>query len=111
MDRGGRIADRAVIRALGWAPGVSLEITEAGGLLVVRADPAGEFTTSGNGFLILPARVRRWCGLRPGDRVLLAADPPHHKPVTVAPTALGARADTRPTPAPEQNRPEGDEHS
>jgi PucR-like helix-turn-helix protein len=38
VDRCGRVAERSVIRALGWAPGLSLDIVESGGTLVVRAD-------------------------------------------------------------------------
>jgi bifunctional DNA-binding transcriptional regulator/antitoxin component of YhaV-PrlF toxin-antitoxin module len=41
----------------------------------VAAAPHGVFRVAGQGFLFLPAPVRHWCGLAPGDRVLLVADP------------------------------------
>ncbi len=44
------------MRALGWTPTLSLDIAVAGGALVVRADPAGAFRTTGHGHLVLPAR-------------------------------------------------------
>src|SRR5687767_5270960 len=61
VDRCGRLAERAVMRALGWTPDSSLDIAETGGALVVRAEPAGAFRTTRHGHLVLPARVRRRC--------------------------------------------------
>lgn len=90
LDRGGRLADRAVMGAMGWTSGLNLDIAETAGCLVVHADPAGAFRTNGLGQLVLPARVRRWCGLRVGDRVLLAADPPRDEVLVVPPAALDA---------------------
>lgn len=91
VDKCGRLAERTVMRALGWAPGLTLDIAEAGRTLIVRADPAGAFrTTSSHGHLILPARVRSWCGLRVGDRVLLAADPDKQELLVCPPAALDA---------------------
>jgi hypothetical protein len=74
VDCRGRIADRVVLRALGWAPATGLDIREAHGLLVITVDRRGGFRVTGQGHLRLPAAVRRWCGLVAGDRVLLAAD-------------------------------------
>lgn len=79
------------MRALGWDPGLTLDIAEAGRTLIVRADPAGAFrTTSNHGHLILPARVRSRCGLRIGDRALLAADPDKQELLVCPPAALDA---------------------
>jgi hypothetical protein len=75
IDCNGRLADTTVVRALGWAPSNRLDIHESGGLVLVAADRQGLFRLTGQGHLRLPAAVRRWCGLVPGDRVLLAADP------------------------------------
>ncbi|MFB9905534.1 AbrB/MazE/SpoVT family DNA-binding domain-containing protein [Allokutzneria oryzae] len=52
-----------------------LNIREAFGLLVVHAVPSGVFAVTKQGHLRLPASVRHCCGLVPGDRVLLVADP------------------------------------
>jgi hypothetical protein len=79
LDRCGRLAERFVLQALGWPAGRRLGIREAGGVLLIHADPNGAFRTTGQGHLRLPARVRRWCGLLVGDRVLLAADPTGHR--------------------------------
>jgi hypothetical protein len=90
LDASGRIADRAVVRALGWAPGTRLHIQEGGGLIVVRLDRQGVFTVTGQGHLHLPATVRHWCGLTVGDRVLLAASPPDGLLVVHPPASLDA---------------------
>ncbi|MEU8256528.1 hypothetical protein AB0C06_19960 [Micromonospora inaquosa] len=75
IDVSGRIADRMIVRAFGWGCGTRLQIRESAGLIVVRRDPQGVFTLTGQGHLHLPAAARKWCGLQPGDRLLLAADP------------------------------------
>jgi hypothetical protein len=75
VDRGGRIADRNVIRVLGWLPGIHLALREQdGSLLAVPADD-GACRVDARGHLILPLALRRWCRLATGDRLLLAADP------------------------------------
>lgn len=75
VDCRGRVADRAVVMALGWVPGTRLNIRESGGLLVICTDTHGVFSVTKQGHLRLPASVRHCCGLVPGDRVLLAANP------------------------------------
>jgi bifunctional DNA-binding transcriptional regulator/antitoxin component of YhaV-PrlF toxin-antitoxin module len=79
LDHKGRLADRIVLQALGWAAGTRLVIGGTSELVTLQASGAGD--TSGasyvtaQGSLRLPARIRQRCGLWPGDRVLLAADP------------------------------------
>ncbi len=90
LDCRGRVADRAVLGALGWRAGTRLEIRTTGGLLVINADPRGRFGVTGAGHLRLPAPVRRWCGLGGGDRVLLAAEPVAARLVVHPPAALDA---------------------
>lgn len=90
VDDRGRVADHTVVRALGWGSGIRLEIREIGGLVLVRADRQGVFSMTGQGHLRLPAMVRHWCGLVPGDRVLLAADPDQRLLVVHPPAALDA---------------------
>ena len=75
IDASGRIADRAVITALGWRGGDRLTLTVDAGVVTARRDPGGMITLPGRAYIAVPAALRRRCGLRPGDRVLLAAVP------------------------------------
>jgi hypothetical protein len=75
MDEWGRVADRAMIAALGWQPGDRLTLTAAAGVVTARRDPGGLVTMPAKPYLMIPAALRRRCGLRPRDRVLLAAFP------------------------------------
>jgi hypothetical protein len=88
VDCRGRVADRAVVHALGWTPGTRLDIRETRGLLVVRTDAHGVFSVTMQGHLRLPAPVRHCCGLQRGDRVLLAAAPDRDLLIVYPPTAL-----------------------
>jgi hypothetical protein len=90
IDCNGRVAETAVINALGWVPGTRLDIRENSGLVLVTASRHGVFSLAGQGYLRLPATVRHWCGLVPGDWVLLAADPADGLLVVHPPTALDA---------------------
>ena len=75
IDVSGRIADRAVISPLGWCGGDRLTLTAGAGVVIARRDPGGMVTLPGRAYIAIPAALRRRCGLRPGDRVLLAAVP------------------------------------
>jgi len=75
MDASGRVADRAMTCALGWQPGDRLTVTAAAGVVTARRDPAGLVTMPAKPYIVIPAALRRRCGLRPGDRVLLAVFP------------------------------------
>ena len=75
IDESGRVADRAITSALGWQPGDRLTLTAAAGVVLARRDPAGMLTLPARPYLVIPAALRRRCGLRPGDRVLLAVFP------------------------------------
>jgi hypothetical protein len=57
---------------------------------MVRANRQGVFCMTAQGYLRLPATVRHWCGLVPGDRVLLAAEPDQGLLVVHPPAALDA---------------------
>ena len=74
VDKSGRIADRSIVRALGWMPGTRLDIRERAGIIVACTAPGGVHRIDDRGHLHLPLAVRRWCRLVAGDRVLLAAD-------------------------------------
>ena len=43
--------------------------------MIARRDPAGMVTMAAKPYLVIPAALRRRCGLRPGDRMLLAVFP------------------------------------
>jgi hypothetical protein len=75
MDESGRVGDRGMIGVLGWQPGDRLTLTAAAGVMVARRDPGGMVTMPAKPYLVIPAALRRRCGLRPGDHVLLAASP------------------------------------
>jgi AbrB family looped-hinge helix DNA binding protein len=75
IDASGRICERAIITALRWAGGDRLTFTADAGVVTARRDPAGMVTLPASGYITIPAALRRRCGLRPGDRVLLAAVP------------------------------------
>ena len=90
IDRGGRLADVAVVAALGWLPGTRLDIRVRGGLVLVTADPHAAFRVTRPGQVRLPATVRHWCGLKAGSRVLLVADPAAGRLVVHPPPALHA---------------------
>jgi hypothetical protein len=88
-DRG-RIAAQCVVQSLGWQPETVLSIREHAGLVVVTADPGGGSRLTGDGHVRLPVTIRRWCGLEPGCRVLLVADPAEGRLVVHPAAALDA---------------------
>lgn len=90
VDCNGRVAEGAVITALGWAPGTRLDIRESGGLVLITADRHAVFRMTRKGQLRLPATIRHWCGLTPGSRVMLAAHPATGLLVVHPPAALHA---------------------
>jgi len=89
VNHNGRIAERAVLGSLGWAPGVRIGIRSvAEGVLHVVADPDGEQAIACNGQLQIPAAIRRRVRLRIGHRVLLAAHPDQHRLIIVSQSVL-----------------------
>ena len=74
VDKSGRLADRSIVRGLGWLPGTRFDARERAGVIVAWAAVDGVCRVDDRGHLILPLAVRRWCRLAAGDRVLLAAD-------------------------------------
>ena len=43
--------------------------------MIARRDPGGMVTVPSRPYVVIPAALRRRCGLRAGDHVLLAASP------------------------------------
>ena len=65
----------AITGALAWREGDRLTVTASPGVVTARRDPRGMVTVPARACLAIPAVLRRRCGLRAGDRVLLAAVP------------------------------------
>lgn len=92
VDDRGRLAARQLLCRIGCQPGVAVVIREAGGLLVVAADPAGTSAVTPQGYLRIPASVRRRHGLAAGCRVLVVADPDARRLVVHPPASVDAMA-------------------
>jgi bifunctional DNA-binding transcriptional regulator/antitoxin component of YhaV-PrlF toxin-antitoxin module len=75
IDASGRVADRAITSALGWRPGDRLALAADAGVVIARRDPGGMVTMPSRPYIVIPAALRRRCGLRAGDQVLLAVFP------------------------------------
>ena len=75
IDASGRVADRVTIAALGWRGGDRLTVTADAGVMIARRDPGGMVTLPASAYITIPAPLRRRCGLRARDQVLLAAIP------------------------------------
>jgi hypothetical protein len=93
VDDRGRVADRVILRALGWDAGHRLDIRESAGTLTVVPNPAGSHQITGHGYLRIPAEMRHRCGVATGDRVLLAADPDRSYLAIYPPAALDKALD------------------
>jgi len=75
IDASGRVADRVTIAALGWRGGDRLTLTAEAEVMIARRDPGGMITMPSRPYILIPATLRRRCGLGAGDHVLLAASP------------------------------------
>ena len=96
IDASGRVADRAVISALGWLGGDRLTLTADASVILAQRDPGGMITLPARPYVVIPAALRRRCRLRTGDRVLLAALLPEDAlaayPLAVVDQAIRAHA-------------------
>lgn len=75
VDTSGRVANGEIVEALRWRPGDKFETILSQGAIVIRASPHGLFSVPRRPRIIIPARARQRCAIRPGDHVLLAAAP------------------------------------
>jgi len=75
IDSSGRICERAIITVLGWSGGDLLTVTADAGVVTARRDLGGMVTLPVSAYITIPAVLRRRCGLKAGDQVLLAAHP------------------------------------
>ncbi|WP_435124082.1 hypothetical protein [Micromonospora tulbaghiae] len=74
-DADGRVAARALLRALGWPSGHRLQVDVTDGLLLMTARPDGTHAVGARGALPLPVAARQMCGITSHHVVLLAAVP------------------------------------
>ena len=59
IDASGRICERAVITALGWAGGDRLTFTADAGVVTARRDPGGMVTLPASAYITIPAAPHR----------------------------------------------------
>ncbi|UGT61854.1 hypothetical protein [Nocardia asteroides] len=75
LDSRGRLGNRALVRALGWTPREPITMVVRERLLVIRGARRARLSIRHDGFIRIPAGLRRACGLHARHQVLLAADP------------------------------------
>lgn len=76
FDGDGRVTDQALFALLGFTAGLRVQIGVSDGhAVIVRANPAGGSVLTRRTMVLVPARVRRWCGFGPREQVLLVAVP------------------------------------
>jgi hypothetical protein len=72
-------SERPLVRRMSAVPATDRDFNQSAnaGLsaVIARRDPGGMVTMASKPYLVIPAALRRRCGLRPGDRVLLAVFP------------------------------------
>lgn len=88
VDASGRLADRRPLQALGWCAGRAVDVTGRDTAITAAARRGGRCTISRSGHLVLPASVRRTCGIGPGHRLLVLAYPDRALLMTYTMSAL-----------------------
>jgi hypothetical protein len=63
LDHRGWVAEKSVVRAMGWHGELWLLIRVISGAVVPRTDPAGAFPVARRGHIPMPPRVLLWCVL------------------------------------------------
>lgn len=76
-DSSGRLADRRVVRALGWAAGDRVTIACQDHRIFVRRYQHGTLTIGSHGYLRIPATICHRLRIKKGDRLLAHGDPQH----------------------------------
>jgi hypothetical protein len=85
IDASGRICERAIITALGWADGDRLTLTGEAGVVTARRDRGGLVTLPASAYITIPAALRHRCGLEAADQVLLGRAPRRGRPRRLLP--------------------------
>jgi AbrB family looped-hinge helix DNA binding protein len=75
VDVNGRVADRSLLRRLGWLPGHRIVFGVVSGALLVLSGSDGGHAVSRQGRIRLPAALRCSFNVQAGDRLLLNAIP------------------------------------
>lgn len=88
IDKVGRLAVPGLLKYLAWKPGITVSLSEKGGLLLLTPDPQGAQVVTKAWHVCLPARVRHWHRLAKGTRLLLVADPLYNHLIVHPPAAL-----------------------
>jgi hypothetical protein len=99
VDDRGRVADRTIIRALGWTTDTRLSMRVDDGRVVIAVMADGDHGLVGRDRVALPASMRHGVGIEPGDRVLLAAEPADGLLVVHPPASLDAMINAVPASA------------
>lgn len=73
VDASGRLTSSGLVKALGWQRGARLGLAISADGIALQRDKLGETLVSAQGFVVIPVRARSVCGIRNGDRLLLAA--------------------------------------
>ena len=104
IDKGGRLADRSPLSALGWHPGYRVRITAHPNKGVIVVVPDGPHRLMAAGHLRLPSDIRHACHLENGDRLLVIAYPRQSLLImaTAHSTMLMIKSWLRPSDAPLQ---------
>ena len=75
VDGSGRVRERNVLAALEWGRGDALDIRIVRDIAVLHTAPRGCLRVDGRDQIALPSGCRAVLGIKPRDRVLLAALP------------------------------------
>jgi len=75
IDGSGRVRERAVLAALAWGPGEALDMRIIRDVAILRTAREGCIRVDGRDQIALPAGCRMVLRIKPGDRVVIAADP------------------------------------
>ncbi len=73
LDSSGRVHEHTLLVALGWHPGVRIDITAVHDAILIRATPTGLHTIGRRGELALPAAARTLSGITTPTVVIAAA--------------------------------------
>lgn len=75
LDHRGRLAEQAIVHALGWEPDELLIIDVHASTIVCYREQQGNARLTKRAHIPIPTPLRRWYGLVAGDRMLLGAVP------------------------------------
>lgn len=74
IDSSGRLANRGMVRAIGWTVGCRVQIEWQGRRVAVKRHHSGDSTIGNRGHLRIPASVRRRLQIQKQDRLIAYVD-------------------------------------